>query len=180
MELALKTISRSGIAEALSKASLYRTLNEPEEAESICHDVLAIEPENQTAQRILGLAMTDQFTGQPSDRYAEVQEIFECLADTYERHYYLGLLYERRAKAQMRAERPPQVLVALFMEALHHFEEAERIHPSDNEDSILRWNRCVRLLSKIPKAELAQQEATFEDHDIVPMHFTRRGSRKAG
>jgi len=36
MDLKLKTISKSGIGEAIAKAELYRYLNEPEEAESIC------------------------------------------------------------------------------------------------------------------------------------------------
>ena len=63
MELKLKTISTDGIAEAISKAELYRYLNEPEESESICHDILAADPENQTALRILGLAITDEFVG---------------------------------------------------------------------------------------------------------------------
>jgi len=44
MEIKLKTISKDGIAEAISKIELYRYLNEPEEAESICHDILAADP----------------------------------------------------------------------------------------------------------------------------------------
>jgi tetratricopeptide (TPR) repeat protein len=180
VELKLKTISKSGVAEAFSKVTLYRYLNEPEEAESICHDILAVEPDNQMAQRMLGLSITDQFTGHASDRYAEVKEVFERLSDPYERHYYAGLLYERRAKAQMRAGRPPQVLVALFKEAMHHFEEAEKIHPPENDDAVLRWNRCARLLHKFPEAELGPDEATFEDHDIAPVHIINRTNRAAG
>lgn len=180
MEFKLKTISKDGIAEAFSKIALYRSLNEPEEAESICCDILAVEPDNNMAQRMLGLALTDQFTGQVTDRYAEAQSLFENLADPYERHYYKGLLFERSAKAQMRAGRPPQVLVALFKEAMRYFEEAERIRPPANDDSVLRWNRCVRLLSKLPEVELEQQEATFEDHDLAPVHVIRSSTRAAG
>ena len=180
MEYKLKTISKQGIAEALSKVTLYRYLNEPEEAESICHDILAIEPENQMAQRMLGLAITDQFTGQASDRYAEVESLFQNLADSYERHYYVGLEYERRAKAQRHAGRPPQVLTHVFKEAMFHFEEAEKIRPSDNDDSILRWNRCARLLQTLPAAEAEPQEASFEDHDLAPVHVIRGTNRAAG
>jgi tetratricopeptide (TPR) repeat protein len=179
MEPKLKVISKSGIAEALSKVTLYRSLNEPEEAESICHDILAVEPENQMAQRMLGLAITDQFTGEASDRYAEVESLFTCLTDAYERTYYIGLLYERRAKAQMRAGRPPHVLVSLFKDAMRYFEEAERIHPPENDDAILRWNRCVRLLHRLPKIE-EELDTSFADHDIVPAEFMGRVSRKAG
>jgi tetratricopeptide (TPR) repeat protein len=178
VELKLKVISKSGIPEALSKVTLYRSLNEPEEAESICHDILAIDPDNQVAQRMLGLAVTDQFTGQGSDRYAEVESVFERLSDPYERDYYLGILYERRAKAQMRAGRPPNVLVGLFQHAMHYFEEAEKIHPPDNDDAVLRWNRCVRLLHKLPEVEL-EPEIVFEDHDIAPVEVLRRTGRRA-
>lgn len=180
VELRLKTISKSGIDEALSKATLYRTLNEPEEAESICHDILAVEPDNQVAQRTLGLAITDQFTGHASDRYAEAEKLFDHLADPYEQHYYLGLLWERRAKAQTRAGRPPEMLVALFKEAMRYFEEAEKIHPPGNDDSVLRWNRCARLLHQLPQTELEPQEATFHDHDLAPEQVLRSAVHKAG
>jgi tetratricopeptide (TPR) repeat protein len=180
VKFTLKTISKNGVAEALSKVTLYRSLNEPEEAESICHDILAVEPENQLAQRLLGLAITDQFTGHVLDRYSEVENLFENLADPYERQYYLGLLHERRAKAQMRLGRPPEVLVALFKTAMQHFEEAEKIHPPENDDAVLRWNRCVRLLHKLPDVELVQEEVTFEDHDIAPVQIMQSAARKAG
>jgi tetratricopeptide (TPR) repeat protein len=180
MELKLKTISKQGIAEAFSKVTLYRYLKEPEEAESICHDILAIEPENQLARRMLGLSITDQFTGEASDRYKEAENFFESLSDPYERHYYTGLLYERRAKAQMRAGRPPQVLIALFKEAMLYFEEAEKIRPAENDDSVLRWNRCARLLHTLPEAEPQQPETTFEDHDLAPVHVIRSTNRAAG
>lgn len=180
MELKLKTISKSGIAEAFAKVTLYRSLNEPEEAESICHDILAVEPDNQLAHRLLGLTITDQFTGHALDRSAEVEQIFSNLTDPYERQYYLGLLHERRAKAQMRIGRPPEVLVALFKTAMQHFEEAERIHPPENDDAILRWNRCARLLQKLPEIALAEEEVSFEDHDIAPVQILQRAARKAG
>ena len=79
MEYEVKRISTAGIAEAIAKAELYRSLNEPEEAESICRDILTIEPQHQLALRLLGLALTDQFTGRGSDRYRETEEIFRQL-----------------------------------------------------------------------------------------------------
>jgi tetratricopeptide (TPR) repeat protein len=179
MELKLKTISKDGITEALSKVDLYRYLNEPEEAESICHDILAADPENQLALRMLGLTITDQFEGQTSDRYAEAEKIFQSLSDPYERVYYTGLLQERRAKAQIRAGRPAKMLVGSFQEALRCFEEAEKIRPPHNDDAVLRWNRCVRLLEKIGGAETESDESMFEDHDSAPIEMMRRsGGRK--
>jgi len=146
VELKLKSISRAGISEAVSKAELYRYLNEPGEAESICRDILAQEPDHQMALRLLGLAITDQFTGGTSDRYAEASRAFGALTSDYERAYYRGILEERKAKAQLRAGRPPHTVTPTFEDAMRLFEEAEKIRPPDNDDAILRWNRCVRLL----------------------------------
>ena len=110
----LKTISIESVDGALAKAELYRFLNDPEEAESICHDVLAVAPAHQLALRLLGLAITDQFAGRPADRHSEAESTFEQLTDAYERTYYRGLLNERRAKSQLRAGRPPHTLLVLL------------------------------------------------------------------
>ena len=94
MTYELKRISTAGIAEAISKAELYRSLNEPEEAESICRDILAIEPQHQLALRLLGLALTDQFTG---GRLGSLPrggtESFSSSMIRYERLYYAGIAY---------------------------------------------------------------------------------------
>src|SRR5450759_4153189 len=92
VELKLKTISKAGIPEAISKAELYRSLNEPEEAESICRDILAVQPEHQLAIRLLGLAITDQFCVDASVTAGEVENLFRKLTERYERLYYTGLL----------------------------------------------------------------------------------------
>ena len=167
MDLKLKTISKSGIAEAIAKAELYRYLNEPEEAESICRDILAADPKHMLGLRTLGLAITDQFTGGPSDRYAEAEKIFQSLADAYERNYYTGLLCERRVKAQLRAGRAPHTLLPLLEKALQCFGDAEKISPPGNDDAILRWNRCVRLLESQPDFE-TDEIVSFEAHDSPP------------
>jgi hypothetical protein len=166
MDLKLKTISKSGIGEAIAKAELYRYLNEPEEAESICRDILAADPQNMLGLRMLGLSITDQFDGRASDRYNEVERIFDGLADSYERSYYTGLLCERRVKAQLRAGRAPHTLLPL-LERAQCFAEAEKIRPAGNDDSILRWNRCVRLLQSEPDFE-SEEAASLEAWDSPP------------
>ena len=168
MNYQLKSISRAGIAEALAKVELYRYLNEPEESESICRDILAVDPQQQLALRLLGLSITDQFTGGISDRYSEVEEVFQKLADPYERLYYTGILYERRAKAQLCAGQSPHTLLPLFERALQNFGEAEKIRPAGNDDAILRWNRCVRLL-QTPSLTWEEQFASFEADDAPPV-----------
>jgi tetratricopeptide (TPR) repeat protein len=179
VEIKLKTISKDGIAEAVSKAELYRSLNDPEGAESICHDILAVEPDHQLALRLLGLAITDQFEGHSSTRYAEAQHIFESLTDPYERAYYTGLFHERRAKAQMRAGRTAQALVGSFHEAMRCFEEAEKIHPPSNDDAVLRWNRCARLLQQLEQRVEEHRETTFHDDDTAPIEVMQRPRGRA-
>jgi tetratricopeptide (TPR) repeat protein len=168
MERNLKRISPGGIAEAISKVELYRYLNEPEEAESICRDILAIDSDHQLALRLLGLSITDQFSGGGSDRYDEVEGIFQRLREPYERQYYLGLLHERRAKAQLDAGQPPYMLLVLFEQAMRYFEEAEKIRPPNNDDAILRWNRCVRILESRPESDWKREGQVVEGSEGPP------------
>ena len=168
VEFKLKTVSKAGIAGAIAKAETYRYLNEPGETESICRDVLATEPDNQAALRLLGLAIADRFGGGAEDRVAEAESLFQKLTDTYERLYYTGLLHERRAKAQLHAGQPLRVLVPLFEKAMACFEDAEKIRPANNDDAILRWNRCARLIQSLP-AEEAAREPSLEVADGIPV-----------
>lgn len=167
MDRQLKSISKSGIPEALAKIQHYRYLNQAEEAESICRDVLAVDPENQMALRQLGLSLTDQFSGAAGDRYHEAQSCFEQLTSPYERAYYLGILHERRAKAQMRAGHLAKSMLASFEKAMECFEEAEKLRPAGNDDALLRWNRCLRLLQAIP--ETGRESEAFEISDTPPI-----------
>jgi hypothetical protein len=169
MELKLKSISKAGIPEAISKAELYRFLNEPGEAESICRDILAVEPENQKAHRLMGLAITDQFTGGAADRHGEAERTFQGLRDPYERLYYTGLVHERRAKALLRSGARPHTVVVLVEEALNYFDQAEKIRPAGNDDAILRWNRCVRLLQSRTASDWQREIEAFEAGDSPPV-----------
>ena len=173
MQPELKSISKAGIAEALAKVELYRYLNEPEEAESICRDILAIDPEHPLARRMLGLTLTDQFTGAATDRYTEATEVFASLRDAYDRNYYTGLLHERRAKAQLRNGCAAHILLPLLEEALRCFAEAEKLRPAGNDDSILRWNSCVRLLQTRPDFHWEREHLPIADEDAPPVSTHR-------
>lgn len=170
MERQFKSISKGGIAEALAKAKHYRYLNQAEEAESICRDILSVDPENQMALRLLGLAITDQFTGATTDRHVEALGSFEKLTSAYERSYYTGILHERRAKAQMRAGHMAHSLLASFERAMQCFEDAEKIRPQGNDDALLRWNRCLRLLQSIPELSREHESTTLEISDTPPIY----------
>jgi hypothetical protein len=178
MDAQLKAISRAGIAEAIAKAELYRYLNEPEEAESICRDILAVDSGHQLARRLLGLSITDQFSGYADDRYSEVAEIFQGLRDAYERAYYTGLLYERRAKVQLRSGYSAHILLPLIEDAMKSFAEAEKIRPPGNDDSILRWNRCVRLLQSQPDFRAERDAAPPDAEDTPPQNVSLKRAGK--
>ncbi|MBZ5510998.1 MAG: hypothetical protein LAN70_07480 [Acidobacteriia bacterium] len=164
----LKMISKNGIAQAIAKGELYRYLAEPEETESICRDILAVEGDNQAALRMLGLAISDQLFGGRFDRWSEAESVFQALTDPYERFYYTGLLHERRAKAQLRAGQPLRTLVPLIENAMLCFERAEKIRPPGNDEALLRWNRCVRLLRSLPGVEHEKEALAFDVTDSAP------------
>ncbi len=144
----LKPLSKEAIPAALDKAMRYRLLDEPGEAESICHDVLRVEPENQHALVILLLALTDRFGKGYAVGITQAQEVLPRLRDPYERAYYAGLVSERRAKAQLRQSGPGSGFAAyqLLREAMARYEKAEAIRPAGNDDALLRWNACARII----------------------------------
>ncbi len=144
----LKSLSPSGIPAALAKAKHYRLLNEPYEAESICRDVLELESENQDALITLLLALTDQFDQRVSAQYKQARAVCGRLRDPYQRVYYEGIIFERRALRQLDVRSPDSGYLAYdwFMRAMANYEEAEAASPSDNDDAILRWNTCARII----------------------------------
>lgn len=146
----LKPITKEGIPAALQKAERYRLLNDSSAAESICLDILELEPENQQALVTLLLAITDQFEDELSEGVRGAREVLPRLKDEYKRAYYAGIICERRAKAQLhrRALGSAEVAADWFREAMGWYAKAEAIRPAGNDEAILRWNTCVRLLGK--------------------------------
>lgn len=155
----LKPLSREAVGRALEKAERYRLLSEPMEAESICLDVLAVDPGNQQALVTLLLARTDQFDQMSADP-ARAQEVLPRLGGEYERAYYAGIISERRAKAQLRHATPGMGAAARegIRRAMELYEKAEAVRPPGNDDARLRWNACARLLDRLPPEEAAVQE----------------------
>ena len=147
----LKPISREAIPEALSKAERYRLLNEPWQAESICLDVLHVEPGHQQALVLLLLSLTDQFGKGVST--ARAREVLHHLHGDYERAYYGGIVHERWAESLLRQDTPGAGFTAYqsLREAMECYERAEALRPALNDDSILRWNTCARILMRNPE-----------------------------
>jgi hypothetical protein len=155
-----KPITKDGIPAALQKAERYRVINDPTSAESICLDVLAVSPENQQALVTLLLAITDQFGQAPTEGVRRAREVLPRLQDRYKRVYYAGIICERCAKAQLRSGAPKSGEMAYhwLREAMTWYEKAESQRAPGNDEAILRWNTCARLLTGNPHVRPGAEE----------------------
>ena len=144
-EHALKKLAANELDSAVEKATHYRALNQPDEAESICEDVIAVDPKHQNALRVLGLAITDRFDERVVGLFEEAMKIFGRLENEYDRVYHEGVAWERLAKSHLRRGEAHAALAPLE-HALEHYERADKVAPEGNPDPTLRYNRCVRLL----------------------------------
>jgi len=154
----LKTLSKDAIPSALEKAERYRLMHESIEAESICRDVLEVEPDNQKALIILLLALTDKFKQQLNPTFTQAQEVLEKLSDQFCKAYYGGIICERRAKAHMQGGGPGAGRVAFewFRKAMNLFETALNSCSPGNQDALLRWNTCARIIMQNPEVAPAE------------------------
>ncbi|MBL7873126.1 MAG: hypothetical protein JNM78_16025 [Cyclobacteriaceae bacterium] len=143
----LKVISKDGIAAALSRAEHYRLLNQPNLAESICLDILEQDPDNQKTKIVLLLSYTDQFN-QKLSKAKLANELANGLKDDYSKLYYLGIIRERQGKAAIDSANPGSDFDAYewYLEAMEFYEKADEINPEGNEDVVLRWNTCARII----------------------------------
>jgi hypothetical protein len=164
MHFELKSISEQSIPEALAKVERYRLLNEPSLAESICLDILAIVPNHQQALISLLLARTDQFDSDVHVKAA--QEVLAQIKGDYERAYYQGIIWERLGNARIRHGGAGVGAGASVYHALRgamdHYEIAMDFAKPGNDDAILRWNTCARVIMQnpdvrpVPESEPAQ------------------------
>lgn len=146
----LKPLRERNLSAAVALAKHYRDLNQPEDAESICRDILDVAPDNEDALRTLGLALTDQFPTSWMTLFDDACATFAKLRSEYDRMYYTGITWERYAKAQLVAGRGHNAIHA-FEEAIAKFEAADRLGTPDNPAPILHYNRCVRALTMHPE-----------------------------
>lgn len=142
----LKPLNLNAIPHALEKANRYRLLNEPGAAESICLDILSVDPNNQEALKTIVLAMSDRFGKDYAIGDARIPEYITLIQSDYERAYYTGVMYERRGKAVL--AKNGVGAYELFRQAMDCFETAEAMRPSGNDDAILRWNGCARIINR--------------------------------
>jgi hypothetical protein len=148
----LKSLSPEAIPAALEKANRYRLLNEPEQAESICEDVLRLEPDNQEALIALILALTDRFDADRPASPDAARRLLARVPGEYEQEYYAGLIAEREGIAWLRSGKPRagEAAYQCFRDGMAHFERAEAVRPPANDDALLRWNSCARMIMNHP------------------------------
>jgi tetratricopeptide (TPR) repeat protein len=170
-----KKITPNVIPIALDKADRYRLLNEPREAESICTDVLDVDPNNKEAQITLLLAITDQFEVDFHAALQRAKNALQTLEGEYEKAYYEGIIHERWAKAQLARGVPDNIARGWFLEAMHGYENAEKLSPPNDPDPVLRWNTCLRFMQRLAvqssergrEGMIRDVEASFGD-DVPP------------
>lgn len=158
----LKRISIASVPRALEMGERYRLLNEPDQAASICRDILAVDPRNQDAVRTLLLALTDQFGGKGGASVHEAESVLNQLTGEYDRLYYHGVIYERWGRSKLDENVPVHIAGDWLRRAMHCYEEAEKNRPLGDDAAILRWNTCARLLARVPGIEAKDQ-----DHLVV-------------
>jgi hypothetical protein len=83
------------------------------------------------------------------------------LETEYDRTYYSGSAWERRAKASYAAGGVGSggYVYDWTVRALRLFGEAEHLRPAGNDDAILRWNACVRFLDRHKELRPKTEEA---------------------
>lgn len=145
----LKPISRESIPRAIQKAERYRLINQSWAAESICRDVLEVDPANQQVLVMFVLALTDQLADDHGQIMKAVRETLPRIADPYQRAYYTGIASERSGQALLHSGGMGSGAMAYeaIRDAMTWYERAEAIRPAGNDDAILRWNTCARLIS---------------------------------
>ncbi len=157
----LKPLSKEAIPAALEKANCYRFLYESFEAESICLDILEVEPDHQQAIITLLLSLTDQFGHDLGASFTKARELFPRLEDEYSRIYYRGIICERRAKAHLDRGGPGSGHLAYdwFRQAMDAYESAIDKRLAGNDDAVLRWNACARMLMNQSSVVPAKEES---------------------
>lgn len=158
--ITLKTLRAESIPSALEKAGQYRLLNEPHDAESICEDILAVSPHHQEASIIMLLALTDQFTHELGPAFQKAMDTAGRLDAPYDRHYYTGIINERRAKAHLRQGGPGAgpIVYSWLAKAMTSYEQALEQSDPDDQDAILRWNSCARLINTRPEVRPSEDD----------------------
>ncbi len=158
----LRKIHASAVPAAMERAERYRLLNEPREAESICRDVLEVVPDHQEAIQTLLLSLTDQFERDLRTMRSEASELLPRISSEYERTYFQGVICERAGKALLCAGYPKPAIYDAVNEAMDLYAQAIDKAPAGDDEAILRWNTCVRMIERHALCPACQAEHEME------------------
>ena len=113
---------------------------------------------------MLILTLTDQFGTFGRPNIDQVRELVPRLKLEYQRLYYSGIICERWAKSLLgqAAMGSGSQAFEWLRDAMDWYEKAEKLHPDGNDETILRWNSCVRSIAQ------HKLEPRHDDHDHFP------------
>jgi hypothetical protein len=113
---------------------------------------------------VLLLAITDQFLEAPHEGERRARDVLPKLRDEYKRAYYEGIIYERVANAQLKRGTPGagEMAYESFRKAMAMYERAERLRPPGNDEALLRWNTCARILERSSEQVHPREERDYE------------------
>jgi hypothetical protein len=142
----VELIQKENIPSALDKAKHYRTLSEPELAESICLDILAVDSGNQDALIVYILTLIDQISNKTN--ISIIKASVNLLTDDYHKFYYQGLFFERKARFLLQDNMASAFSYDSFGKAMDYYKSAKKLSPAGVDDAILRINSCIRTIQK--------------------------------
>ena len=158
----LKKISSDAVDHSLDKAKHYRLLAQPEQAESLCLDILEVEPSNQQTLVVMVLALTDQFGHHGSKGcIRRAKGYVDQIQSEYHKFYYSGIIAEREGRAMLNRGPARSFAYECFREAMDLFEKAEGVRPTNDDDPILRWNSCARTIMNEKLKPQEKEEVGF-------------------
>jgi hypothetical protein len=158
----LKKLHAEAIPSAVEKANRYRLLNVPQLAESVCLDILEVDPNNQDVLIMLILSLADQFS-EKSFHLSQTRmvDLVDRLSDPYEKVYYSGLVCEKRGMATLDHQAPGYVVYEWLGKAMYWYDKADKLSPEENDDAILRWNTCARVINFNDQIRARDQDEDF-------------------
>ncbi|MCH2169780.1 hypothetical protein MK489_03265 [Myxococcota bacterium] len=161
----IKTLGADQISTALALAERCRSGGQAETAESICTDILEVDPDNTRAIELLLWARVDLLGEGRHGGVERAQEALALVKSDFDRRYLEGVICERQARFLIgkRGRHSSRVAYDWFRHAMDAFEEASRIEPGRPEAS-LRWNACLRSIERDRHCAPAIDED--EDHGI--------------
>ena len=178
----LKPLSAEAIPAALEKAMRYRLLNEPGEAESVCHDVLRTDPDNQEALVTLLLALTRSFRQRLRRRRARrpARSSPACAIPT-SAPITPAFSASGAGKAQLHRGSPGSGFEAYELPPRSDgpvTRRAEAIRPPGNDDALLRWNACARIIMQ-KQARTADRGADGNAVGVIPRDSSSSSSKSS-